>query len=226
MAQKISIFSPKRGHNTIKEGLISSNIAGDLSYIIEQYTNKKMEIFSIDYQYRNTICWEYYNFVALATDQYEFLDMFFTYFQLEITEHINKQSYTYFSTRIKKKSNKIFNSSSGRPVLLFSTFFETGYYQSYEMKYYKYFRDGYRRGEDIIQEENNYINNTKIKKFPARWIHFISEDEIISENEEFPCNTSFIRFKSQTKKYLEENNFIVTDESIKEMKKLYYYSIQ
>ena len=223
MSQQISIFSPKRGHNTIKKGLISSNIAGDLSYIIEQYTNKKMQIFSIYYQYHNNFCWEYYNFVALATDQYEFLDMFWALFETNIEQHIDKQSYTYFLTKIKKESNISFNSSCGRPILLFSKHYCS---YTYETKFWKYFRDGYRRGKDL--QLNNYddINNSKLKKCSPRWIHFISENEVISENEEFPCNTSFIRFKSQTKKYLEENNFVVTDESIKEMKKLYYYSIQ
>jgi len=87
---------------------------------------------------------ELYHFVALATDTYEFIDTFFSYFNLSFEQlsEFKEFSVEQFVKSIQLKTSRMF--VSREPVVLYAVMFETT--DSYHCKR---FSDGYRYGEDI-----------------------------------------------------------------------------
>jgi hypothetical protein len=204
MSRPVSInYSISR--EVIKKHLNLLNVAEDLSYIIDKYTDKRY-IYSLYYtiecRYDDN---EHFEFVAIAKDIYEFLDIFFALFDINNIEHfLNEDTYLNILKSIKKVSEKSFNCE--RPILLYSI-----YTRTLDECHWKYFRDGYRKGEDL--EDNNfsyYSHNSELKKCPLYWLYFISENETYCK-EDYVSNSLFIKYKIQSKKYLEELEKIVNE---------------
>jgi hypothetical protein len=195
-----SVVSSKLVHNSRKRELIFDE------------SNKKY-LFKLNYTVWRRDDSDTFKFVALASDKYEFLDLLSAVFFLDdvhCIEYINRRTNSpvfefvdSIVTVMDERTGlpKLFYSE--RPVLLYSVCMgETDY------THWKYFRDGYRYGEDLNTDITIYTKNKEFKTCPVRKVVF---EHSTKKSYSIENNVHTYKYITESKQALEKLGYFKSD---------------